>query len=377
MKSLILGGGHSEYPIILSSNLKNVETTTVGTKLYFKVPFEKHVFADYSDPNIVIDICKQKNIERLISGCNDFSAITAALVAEELGIAHEISAKNAIEIHNKDLWAKTFHQLSIPIPKYEIVTPKSKSKLTLSKKWNSQDRIIVKPVDMTGGKGIVLTDISTLENNFEFPENISRQQKFLIQEFTEGTLHSAFTVFSSDQNVTFFADEQIDETFRVNIAVVPSGLNEGIKNEVKSVIHSYLKHLKLERGMFHIQFIQREGKFQIIDICARPPGDLFFLLMKFKYGFDFSKYWIRPMEISEEANMRSDNSYVVRFVAGVNSDLHQEYKKNVIAQYQLLYRSKRSKELESHGEILFLKFVNLNELNQFISVNTVSARNLR
>jgi biotin carboxylase len=364
MNTLILGGGHSEYPIVKSLLNQKVNLTTLGTKCYYKIPPEIHIFADYSNPEDVIEICKKRNIQRIISGCNDFAAVNAALVAENLNINHETSYKNAVEMHNKDLWASTFQELSIPLPKFERIEYKLNKKITLTQNWSPHERVIVKPVDMTGGKGVVLSDISTLENNFDLFPNISRQNKVLVQEYFEGTLHSAFTIFSQNKYETYFADEEIDESFVVKAATMPSRLSESIKNEVIRVIRKYLNHLKLENGIFHIQFIVQDYDFRIIDVCARPPGDLFYLLLKYQYGFDFAKYWTNPSQTLFPKYEENGSSYVVRYVLSLDRRLDQKFEDVVIADFDIIYKENQS-EAKSLGKIVFLRFSDISGLAEF------------
>jgi carbamoylphosphate synthase large subunit len=365
MNTLILGGGHSEYPIVKSLLNQRMNLTTVGTKCYHKIPQEIHTFADYSNQEDVIEICKKRNIQRIIPGCNDFAAVNAALVAEKLHIKHDTSYKNALEMHNKDLWASTFQELSIPLPKFERIEYKQNKKIKLIQNWNPHERVIVKPVDMTGGKGIFLADISTLENNFDLSRNISRQNKVLVQEYFEGTLHSAFTIFSENRYVTYFADEEIDALFVVKAATMPSRLNETIKNEVKRVIRKYLNHLNLEIGIFHIQFIVHDDDFRIIDICARPPGDLFYLLPKYQCGFDFAKYWTNPSETLFPKYEENRNSYVVRYVLDLDRRLDQKFKDDIISEFNIIYTENHHSEAKSFGKIVFLRFSNISELEEF------------
>jgi hypothetical protein len=218
---------------------------------------------------------------------------------------------------------------------------------------------------MTGGKGIVVTHTSALESNFDFSQNISRQNKLLVQEYFEGTLHSAFTIFFGNQSSTYFADEEIDDLFVVKSATMPSSLKEAMKNEIKRVIRMYLNHLKLENGVFHIQFISHRNDFKIIDICARPPGDLFYLLLKYQCGFDFAKYWTNPSQTLFPKYEENGNSYVVRYVLNLDRQLDQKFKDDVISEFDIIYKEKDQSEAKSSGRIIFLRFSDISELEEF------------
>ena len=67
MKTLILGGSHSEYPLVKAGNNLGLEIITLGNKRFNLVPKIDHNYIDYSDVKAVVTFARQKKITRIIA----------------------------------------------------------------------------------------------------------------------------------------------------------------------------------------------------------------------------------------------------------------------------------------------------------------------
>ena len=365
MSILILGGSHSEYPIIKAAKNLGRKVFTLGNIRYQNVDSIFHTFADYSDTEIVREFCIQNGIIRVISGCNDFAAISAAKVSEELGISHEMSLNIAAELHNKDIWNKSFEVLSISIPKTQVIDSDLMEINGLRSDWDMNQRLLVKPVDMTGGKGIFLTKRENLINDISLNVSNTRQRKLLVQEYIEGSLHSAFTVFDGTKTLTFFADEEIDDTYKVRLAVMPSTLETGIRTSVSSDVQKYIELLGLKQGLIHIQFILSKNVYKVIDVCARPPGDLFILLPLYAYKFNFSEYWIQPTKLCSVTLADESVGHTIRLVQYPWESMMKNYDSKILEEFTVRIEEKSSQQLQETQRIIFYRLDSVKEVNDF------------
>jgi hypothetical protein len=362
---LILGGSHSEYPIIKSGINQRHEIFTIGSKRFCLVPETSHEYLDYSNHENVIEHVKNNQIERIIAGCNDFAAIAAAGSAKVTNAEHDFTFEISKELHSKNLWLKTFEDLGIPVPNFEILDTNDEQEFKINFHKFNQEKIIVKPVDMTGGKGIFLTNKSNLSSKIDLSIKSSRQSKVIIQEYLEGSLHSALTVLNGDYQITFFADEEIDETFRVRIASMPSSLSLVVQNIIKADLKKYINLRQIKRGVIHVQFIVNDDGYKIIDVCGRTPGDLFPILLEHVHNFDYAGYIYhqRINYFKPETNLSRD--YVVRYVENKNNIIHSKYEKNIINLYNIKSAYSQGGEMQKEGRIIFLKFDNLEKVSKF------------
>ena len=54
-----------------------------------------------------------------------------------------------------------------------------------------------------------------------------------------------------------------------------------------------VKLMSLKTGIFHVQFILRNNEPIIIEICRRPPGDLYLDFVKMATSLDYASYIVR------------------------------------------------------------------------------------
>ena len=365
MRILFLGGGHSEYPIIIEARKLGHQIFTLGRIRFEHVDSTYHVFIDYSDIPKIQDFCLQNEIERIIAGCNDFAAIAAAQVSEALGIPHEISLAAAIELHNKNQWSRSFQQLSIPIPQSQVIDLKKGEIPDLKLPWEPTGKLLVKPVDMTGGKGIFLSEVSRLAIDISMYKSNSRQSKLIIQEYLEGSLHSAFILFARDEIRVFFADEEIDSNFKVRMAVMPSELENMTKTSIRLHMEKYIEYLGLKQGLLHLQFILTGDSFKVVDLCARPPGDLFILLPLYAFDFNFSEFWAQSEKISLEISNVDFLGNFVRVVEKPWENLAEEFNSKIFRLFEIKTEMDDSGNYERTNLIKFYKFESVEETVEF------------
>jgi hypothetical protein len=364
-KILILGGSHSEYPIIRSGINQKHEIFTAGRKRFILVPETSHQYLDYSNHENVMEHVRNNQIEKIIAGCNDFSAISAADSATLLNIEHDLTFEIANELHSKNLWLKTFNELGIPVPDFEIINTHDEQEIKKNFHKFNQKQIIVKPVDMTGGKGIFLANKQNLSNKIKLSLKNSRQSKVIIQERLEGSLHSALTLFNDDYQTTFFADEEIDETFRVRIASMPSSLTLSVQNKIKTDLKKYISFRQLKSGVIHIQFIFNDDCYKIVDVCGRTPGDLFPILLEYTYNFDYPGFIYHKKINNFKPENETSKDFVVRYVENKNSVIPGRYEKNIIDIYNIESAYSPGGEIQGEGRIIFLKFDKLEKVSEF------------
>ena len=107
--------------------------------------------ADFSDKEAILSLAKDLKIDAICSSSNDFSIISSAYVAENLSLPGFDDFATTMRLHHKDL----FRSLALEI---DLKRTKSLSfdfsKGDVLEINDMQFPVIVKPVDLTGGKGI-------------------------------------------------------------------------------------------------------------------------------------------------------------------------------------------------------------------------------
>lgn len=302
-KLLLVGGGDADVPLILAAKELGYYVISSGNRpsdMGHKYS-DEYDNADFSDPESILALAKKHKISAICSSCNDFSAISCAYVAEKLGLPGHDSYEISQLIHHKDLYRDYARSMGIPTPK-AIGVKDVPSALAQIK--GLQFPVMVKPVDLTGGKGIArINTYSEAENALKAAFSISKSKRVVIEEFIEGS-HHGFSAFVNNGKVVFyFADNEhyYLNPYMVSAASTPTIVGDEIIAELVTITEKVVLDLKLKAGIFHIQYILSENGPVIIEICRRPPGDLYIKLVEYATGCDYSK-WIVKAAAGEDCS---------------------------------------------------------------------------
>ncbi|MCG3665687.1 ATP-grasp domain-containing protein [Aliarcobacter butzleri] len=294
---LILGGSHAEIPLIKSAKKLGFYVITTGNKendLGHKYA-DEYIKEDFSDKEKMYELALKLKIDAICPCANDFAAISCSYVAEKLGFTHYDDYKTSLIIHHKD----KFREFSI---KHHLSVPMAKSFDSLEEVLNAINTfklpIIIKPIDLSGGKGIQKIDnfnIDKVDEIVKYAFSISKAKKVVIEEFIEGTNHGLSCILINGKIQFHFCDNEhyYINRYMVSGASTPSIVPNVAINQLIKESEEIAKILKLKDGIFHIQFILKENRAHIIEICRRPPGDLYIDFVKYSTGVDYPKYLIK------------------------------------------------------------------------------------
>ena len=290
---LLLGGSHAEIPLIQAAqSLGWYVITTGNAREGLGHPYaDKNVFADFSDKDAMLELAKSEGVAAVCSGCNDFALLSTVYVCEKLGLPGHDSYATSLEIHHKDKYRALATRLGIPTPRALVVRNAAEFEAAIAQ---LSFPIIVKPVDLTGGKGIHrAANADEAREAYKDACSRTRQDHVVVEEFVQGTNHGFSAMLVKSKVAFAFAD---NEQYFVNKYLV-SGANTPSTTAVTGLakLREYseriARELNLVDGILHIQYIeQADGTPVIIEICRRPPGDLYIKFVKYATGVDYPRF---------------------------------------------------------------------------------------
>jgi biotin carboxylase len=295
-KLLIAGGSHAEIPLINAARNLGYHVTTSGNRvddLGHRIS-DAYEPCDYSDPESVLDTAKRIGAHALCASSNDFSALSCSFAAKELGLAGHDDPDIAKLIHHKDRWRSFAQAHGIPSPK---AVGCSNTEEVSAAIYQLTFPIIVKPVDLTGGKGVQRADsydeaISAANSAFA----LSRAKKVVLEEFIDGTKHGFTCILRDSRIVFYFSDDEVYHLsqYLVSAAFSPTSSSQASIDSLIRYSEYIACSLKLTDGVFHVQFIERaDGTPIIIEICRRSPGDLYVDLVRHATGAPYAEWIVR------------------------------------------------------------------------------------
>ena len=290
---LILGGGHAEIPLIQAAQALGWYVITTGNdRKGLGHPYaDRNVFADFSDKNAMLELARNENVQAICSGCNDFALLSTVYVCEKLGLPGHDSYAISLEIHHKDKYRALATRLSIPTPRALVIKKGDDFDAAIAQ---LSFPIIVKPVDLTGGKGIHrVANAEEAREAYKDACSRTRQDHIVVEEFVQGTNHGFSAMLVKGKVAFAFAD---NEQYYINKYMVSGANTPGTSgSETLAKLRDYseriARELNLVDGILHIQYIEKpDGTPVIIEICRRAPGDLYIKFVKYATGIDYPRF---------------------------------------------------------------------------------------
>ena len=292
-KLLLLGGGHAEIPLIKAAQALGWYVITTGNaREGLGHPYaDKNIFADFSDKNAMLELARAEGVSAVCSGCNDFALLSTVYVCEKLGLPGHDSYATSLEIHHKDKYRALATRLGIPTPRALVVRnarefDKAVAGLTFP--------IIVKPIDLTGGKGIHrAANIEEAREAYRDACSRTREDHIVVEEFVQGSNHGFSAMLVKGKVAFAFADNEqyYINKYMVSGANTPGSTPAAGLAKLRDYSERIARELHLVDGILHIQYIERaDGTPVIIEICRRPPGDLYIKFVQYATGVDYPKF---------------------------------------------------------------------------------------
>ena len=292
---LILNGGHSEIPLIQAGkNLGFYVVTTGNAPEMIGHPYaDEYHRADFSDKEAILELAKKLNISAICSCANDFGIITAAYVAEKLNLPGHDSFDTTYKLHHKD----TFRRIT---KKYGIHSPVARDFSSVDAAIEASDSfdypVIVKPVDLTGGKGVSRADnADELQTAVKKAFNMTRCGSIVVEPFLTGTLHSFSTFLVNQKIVAYFSDNEYTykNPYLISSSAGPATAIESSLKILVADMEKLARELKLVDGVFHAQYILSGGQPYIIEITRRCSGDFYSVPVEYARDIPWSEMIVR------------------------------------------------------------------------------------
>lgn len=293
MKRLLLvGGSYADIPIIQAAKKLDLYVITSGNNpndMGHKYADETHL-RDYSNPQEICTLAKDLDIDYICPSANDFSALSCAYTAQKLSLPGYDSYEISQLIHHKDKFRRFALQNDICAPKAISLQYTQRADLI---SLDLSYPLLVKPTDLSGGKGITkVTQKDQLDTAIERAQQQSKADEVVIEEFLEGSNHGYSTIIK-DQKVVFgFMDDEhyYKNPYLVSGASTSLHYSKELKQKLDEEIFKITQKLQLVDGLLHVQFILRDNRPYILEICRRTPGDLYVKLVSHAMGLDYPLY---------------------------------------------------------------------------------------
>lgn len=293
---LLAGGSHSDIPFIKALQAHGHVVITSGNRAAdFGHRYADAVeLEDFSDHEAMLALARRLKIDAICPSANDFSMISCAYVAEQMGLPGYDSYDTTLALHHKDRFRELGARIGLNAPRAKhFDTPD----MTAADVAGLEFPLIVKPIDLTGGKGVSRVDsIAALPAAVRNAFDISRAKRIVVEEFFSGTLHSYSTLIKDRKIIFDFCDNEFSflNPYTVTTSTTPAALSPGVRAAIRQETERLAEALHLADGILHGQFLATAEDFRIIEYTRRPPGDLYAIPVEQTTGVNPAELAVRP-----------------------------------------------------------------------------------
>ena len=280
-KLMILGASILQLPAIKKAKEMGLEVIVVDMDpdaIGFKEDgIIKKVISTIDIPN-VIKAAKEYNIDGIMTLASDMPMRTVAAVAKELNIVG-IDDETALRATNKAIMREALFRGNVPIPLFFKVSNEEDFLVAVDKIKNKGYKVIIKPADNSGSRGVDLIDDYSLEGlkkSYLYTKEYSRSGDIVVEEYMEGpevsvetlTVEGLCHVIQITDKLTTGAPYFVEMGHSQ-----PSQQSEDMKRKISEVAISANKAIGIKNGPSHTEIkITNDGP-KIVELGARLGGD--------------------------------------------------------------------------------------------------------
>lgn len=293
-KIMLLGGSRYLLPVIKSAHDLGLYVITcdyLPNNIAHKYS-DEYCNVSIIDKDAVLCVAQEKKIDGIMSFACDPGVVTAAYVAEKMGLPHSGSYEAVSILQNKGKFRKFLEENGFNVPTAKSYTSVEEA---LSDTSHFHWPVIVKPTDSAGSKGVskVVTP-EELREKIEYALMFSHSNEFIIEDFLEkkgaSSDSDSFSVDGKLEFVSFSAqrfDEKCENPYTPAAYSWPSTISLEHQEELKSEIQRLLSLLKMKTSIYNIEVREcTNGKAYIMECSPRGGGNRLSEMLRYATGVD-------------------------------------------------------------------------------------------
>ncbi len=300
-KLLLLGGNRGIIPVIETAHRLGIYVITCD----YKPDNAAHSFSDeyvnvsVIDKDEVLRVAREKNIDGICSFACDPGAVSAAYVAEKMGLPFQGSYESVKILQNKGLFRSFLSENGLSCPhakKHNNVEDGLKDTDYFT--WP----VIVKPVDSAGSKGVTRVDkFENLRSAIEHAMSRSLSGEYIIEDFLSiKGYRSTADCFTVDGNLVYcpFSDQMFDDKasnpFTPALEIWPSSMQETDQKKLYDELQRLMHLLDMKTGIYNVETcIGTNGEPYIMEVSPRGGGNKIAEIQHLSTGIDLIEAEVR------------------------------------------------------------------------------------
>ena len=312
-KLMLLGGIRYLLPVIETAHKLGAYVITADylpNNIAHKYS-DEYVNVSIIDREAVLKVAREKQIDGILSFGVDPGVVTAAYVADKMGLA--FPPLESVEIlQNKDKFRDFLLANGFNCPWHKGYASKEEA----MREWRSGEvesggvesggvgkfPVIVKPVDSAGSKGCRRVDsFDELSDAIDSAISESHNGRFIIEQFLERVGHSSDTdCFSIDDELVYcsfdcqYFDAKANNPYTPSGYSWPSDMSAVAQRELRGELARLVKLLHMGTSIYNVETrVASDGKPYIMEFTPRGGGNRLSEILGMAAGQDLISNCVR------------------------------------------------------------------------------------
>lgn len=293
-KLMLLGGMRYLVPVIEAAHKLGVYVITCD---YLPNNIAHKYSDEYCNVSIlekdkVLEKAKELKIDGILSFACDPGVVTAAYVAEKMGLPSSGPYESVEILQNKGKFRKflTENNFNVPVAKQYTDIETALNDIEMFN-WP----VIVKPTDSAGSKGVTkVEEKDKLKDAINYALKFSHSNEFIIEDFLEKVGDSSdcdsFSIDGKLKFVSFSAqkfDENCENPYTPAAFTWPASISKIHQEELTNEIQRLLTLLNMKSSIYNIETREcTNGKAYIMECSPRGGGDRLAEMVRYMTGVD-------------------------------------------------------------------------------------------
>ena len=262
---------------------------------------DEYVNVSIIDKEAVLRVAREKKIDGIMSFGVDPGVVTAAYVAEMIGLPFQCSYESACILQNKSRFRQFLFENGFNCPKSKGY---DSAEDAINDTRGFRYPLIVKPTDSAGSKGVrKVNDESELEEAVRYAFENSISKKIIIEDFLDVVgCQSSTDMFTIDGKLVFpiFSDQLFDadatNPYVPIVEVWPSTMPLSYQEDLVAQLNRLFGLLNCKNGLYNIECrVCSDGKAYLMEVSPRGGGNHIALLQDQAFGTNFIENEIRAV----------------------------------------------------------------------------------
>lgn len=279
-KILLLGGSRYLIPVIKACHHLGYYTITCD---YLPDNIAHKYSDEYYNISIlekekVLELAVEKKVDGVMSFACDPGVVTAAFVAEKMGLPFQCSYESTKILQDKGAFRKFLWDNGFNCPHARSYECKKDALKDIDYfNWP----VIVKPVDSAGSKGVTKVEqVDQLSEAIDTALQEAHNKHFIIEDFLDFSgYHSSADDFTIDGKLKFCTysdqlfDKEADNPYTPAMIIWPSTMEKIHQDYLTNEIQRLMNLLGMKTGIYNIEScVGQDGKPYIMEVSPRGGG---------------------------------------------------------------------------------------------------------